>query len=309
MRGIDRFLPNRTTQTDTPESGDESEGQKTQQKAEGEGDVPKSPDLEAQLTELREQQATLTRNLGQLTELMTQDATQRRQQAQQQQQAPPQPPLKPVTEDDIAAALQGIVNEDGELDPKGLKAVAAKFGEAMKYQVEALVREHIDPLRTLGVSQLEAHTREILALKGSMPYYGPKGDPEITKQVDEMLGQLDPGIRSNAEVIERVYASVVGNPANLNRIIGAEVEKQMRQNAETITPPKPGARTPTKATTGKEEGEETELPTAEQLGGALGMNALAMLGRGGKSPDEFAKGMGFESWDAYMEMAREYGLV
>lgn len=308
MRGFDRFLPKKDSQPDTPASESEPAKEPSQQQLEGDPSQQQQQptDLQAQIAELREAHARTSANLDKLVELQTQSFQRQQQPAQPQQQPAVEPP-KIVSEDDFETAIRGIVNEDGELDQAGIKKLAATMGQAVRANAEALIQQHVDPLRSVGTSTLEAHTREILALKGAMPYYGPKGDPDITKQVDSYLQQLDPGVRANGEVIQRVYNAVVGDPQNLSRIINAEVEKVVRQQTEEIETPKPGGRSVARATTGKDESTDWEAPTPEELGGTLGLQALNMLGRGGKTHDELAKSLGYSDWDDYMKQARATG--
>lgn len=180
---------------------------------------------------------------------------------------------------------------DDEFD----EAVASGNGKVARaylaQQKDDLKREHIDPLSTTGLDSLSGLTKEVV-LKGMPRYAKYKGE------IDALIAQMPPQARLNPEALRMAHDAVIGKHAD-------EIEAEAREQAtrartaepaETVPSSRRGTRIPV--------GDKT--PSVEDVAGAEGAQALAELGRVGKSSDDFARSLGYKDWKSYMKETEAY---
>lgn len=201
-----------------------------------------------------------------------------------------------------------VADLDAEIDSAVLSGqgaasrIKALVDREVNKAAERLVREHIEPLQQYGVNTIGELSRRITA--GGMKHY-----VKYQKEIDQRLNALSPEVRANPAVIEMVYNSVVGLHADELAREAAEAAVRQAQEPQNDPPPVPGRKAGSSATPGSGAApgapREDEVPTAEQVGGALGMEALAHKGSGGQSADEFARTMGYKDWADYQKQYKE----
>lgn len=208
--------------------------------------------------------------------------------ASRQPQVVVQQPAQRVVQADIT---------DEEIDAAVLsgQGAAAKIRSIVDRAVNAtaqrIVREHIDPLREVGLNSMAALSHEVTLSK--MPRYG-----QYKKEIDERLALLDPALRTNPAVLKMTYDAVIGSHADeiaaqaREEAIRGQQDETQRKQAETSAPGTGAG--------AKGQRPQAEVATAEALGGSDALDALAHKGSGGQSQDAFAQGLGYKDWSDYM---------
>lgn len=189
-----------------------------------------------------------------------------------------------------AASTVARISDD-EFD----EAVASGNGKVARaylaQQKDDLKREHIDPLSTTGLDSLSGLTKEVV-LKVMPRYAKYKGE------VDALVAQMPAQARLNPEALKMAYEAVVGKHAD-------EIEAEAREQATRARNAEPPESAPTgRRGTRISSGDKT--PSVEDVAGAEGAQALAELGRGGKSSDDFARSLGYKDWKTYMKETEAY---
>lgn len=251
--------------------------------------------MNAQITELRTGLSTLSGNINKLVEGFS---------ASQQPQAPaPAPAAKPVEKFDPVAFDKAYRDALDDPDNKGASpgTILAKALETVKQEV---IENYVRPLEQAGLSSIGSLTMQSLVQSGQIPYYAK--NPEIKKEVDSLLGQLAPNLRTNEEVIRRVYHSVVGS--KFDTLIDSRIEEVMRSKQENPGAPSAGARVPVTASGAGTDAGNKGIPTVEDLGGSAARQALQQLGQGGKNEDQLAQALGYKDFNHYMTVAKEIGF-
>jgi hypothetical protein len=199
-----------------------------------------------------------------------------------------------------AAAQPGITDEEIDaalLGGSGAAGIRRLVDKAVNDRADALVREHIEPLNQTGIPALASLTKKI-TLEG-MEHYA-----KYKTEIDERLGRMDAGLQTNPNALAMVYFAVVGEHDAERQKETEEATVRKIQEAAAGGDGSPGTATPG-GSTGVTKREDKPTPDASTLAGQLGMEALAHKGNGGQDQDEFARGMGYASWDEYMKQAEE----
>jgi len=202
----------------------------------------------------------------------------------------------------VAAAVRpGVSDEEIDQALLGGTGAAANIrrlvDKAVNDRADALVREHIEPLNATGIPALASLTKKV-TLEGMEHYARYRGE------IDDRLARLDPAVQTNTNALAMVYFAVVGEHDAERKQEIEEATVRKIQEAAAGGDGGPGTATPG-GSTGVTKREDKPTPDANTLAGQLGMEALAHKGNGGQDQDEFARGMGYESWDAYMKQAEE----
>lgn len=159
---------------------------------------------------------------------------------------------------------------------------------------EKILKERVAPLETFGATAIGDLTRRVTL--ETRPHY-----QKYKKEIDERINALDPQARARADVIDVIYNAVVGSHADdLAREAEEAAIRKMQENGG-----QPTKTTSTQPGSGAGRGAETrktEVPTASDLGGKEGLEALAHKGG---DPDAFARGMGYKDWNTYIKQFEE----
>lgn len=228
--------------------------------------------------------AAITPVLGQLQQGMAQLA-ERQPQVIVQGQPTPQAPQ--ITDEEIDNAL---LTGQG-----GAARIRALVDRAVNVAAERIVREHVQPLQDTGLSSLSALAHKV-GLSGLQHY------PRYRKEIDQRVNALDPSLRANPDALSLIYNAVVGEHANdLAREAAEEAVRKAQEPAPEVQHAR-SARPGTGAGAGGHR-EEPALQSAEDVGGADGMAALAHKGngQGNVTQDAFAQSMGYANWQSYMK--------
>ncbi len=187
--------------------------------------------------------------------------------------APAQP--KEITEQEIDEAI----NQGG--------SVGAAVKKVLAQLEDKIVRNYVAPLQSQGARVIGQLSERVV--KNEMPYY------EMLKdKVTEVLNQLDPGLRMEPDVIKHAYDTVVGQ--NITKIVGLEIEKQLRQRQE----PEPAADPKGGPSRNAPSGE----PDFEEVFGKEALDSMRFL-KGTPDPDAFAQRLGYKDAKDYLKVALE----
>jgi hypothetical protein len=173
--------------------------------------------------------------------------------------------------------------------------IRALVDRAAQVTADRIIRDHVAPLQEFGVNTISELSRRVL----------PNGRPlflRYQKEIDAKLDQLVPELRANPKAVEMVYTTVLGE--HHDELMREAAEQAVRTAQEAAAAPTGRRSGSTSPGTGAGAGgvrETPGLPSVEELGGSLGLEALALKGRGGQDGDELAQTLGYESWDAYMK--------
>jgi hypothetical protein len=206
--------------------------------------------------------------------------------------APPAAAAPAITDDEIDTALLSGTG--------AAKSIRALVDRAVNDQAAVLMRDHIAPLQNTGISSLAELNKKVTL--GNMPHYN-----RFKAEIDERLSRLDPAVQTNTNALAMVYFAVVGeHTEELNKETEeATIRRIQEAAAGGGEGGATGAAAPGTGAGGGGKREEKKTPSAEVLGGVLGQEALAHKGNGGQDQDEFARGMGYPSWDAYIKQSED----
>jgi hypothetical protein len=224
----------------------------------------KSDDVAA----LREQLSGMTESLAELRGALS---------SAYQQQAPRQAPVEEpeMTDEEINRALQ-----EGENPAAKLRAMLSRATRA----AEGRVRSELEQLRNTGVSSL---TEIVAGQAAALPHY-----KDYEKEIRGYMAQLPPEAQANFGTWKLAHDAVVGQ--HKDEIVSREIEAERRRSRDAAANPNlPGSGQ--QAAGG---GTEQKVPQVEDWGGA---EARSELHSKGQTEDEFAKKLGYKSWNDYME--------
>lgn len=200
-------------------------------------------------------------------------------------QGQPQQVQPSITDEEIDNAL--LTGQGGAARIRQL------VDRAVNVAAERIVREHVQPLQDTGLSSLSALAHKV-GLSGLQHY------PRYRKEIDQRVNALDPSLRANPDALSLIYNAVVGEHANdLAREAAEEAVRKAQEPAPEVQHAR-SARPGTGAGAGGHR-EEPTLQSAEDVGGADGMAALAHKGQGNVTQDAFAQSMGYANWQSYMK--------
>lgn len=151
-------------------------------------------------------------------------------------------------------------------------------------EMDRMRREEVEPLRTSGAASLSAISRQTAINSGDMPYL-----KKIQKEVDDAYNKVPVAQRTTPDAYKAVYQFIAG--AKLGEIVAEEKESAVRLGREQNPTPAPSP-TPGRTVTTTPEGK-----TAFQK--IFDDTAMQALREQGKTPDEFARKMGFKTAEEY----------
>lgn len=187
---------------------------------------------------------------------------------------PPQTQLPPeITDEEINDAIRTAENP-----AKALRGM-------LKRELATLVKTEVEPLRNVGLGALGDLARR--AAVPEMKHYG-----RFKGEIDSYIARLDPSLRSRPETWKVAHDAVVG--MHHDQLATEAVEEAIRKTRDEGTAA-PGSG-------GPGQGQSGRVPTVEEAAGA---DAAALLKARGLSPDEFARKIGYDSWGAYLKMAKD----
>lgn len=188
----------------------------------------------------------------------------------------PEVPL--ITEAELAEALD---DDPKKAAPKINRLIEQKISAA----ADQIVQTRIKPLEDFGTNSLAALSKR--AALTDMPYY-----KKYQKEIDGHMARLPAELQGNPEAWKTAHDAVAGR--HVEELLNERLEEKLRGQREE-------AQTPTPAAT-KGVKEEKKVPTLEELAGADGASALRLKGI---DEHEFARRLGYESWEAYTKVQEE----
>lgn len=210
---------------------------------------------------------------------------------EQMQQAPmrqqhyaPQPEPEPEDPDVTDEELIEVLNSG----KGGVEKIGSIVNKRVNAALKKALKEHVDPLRTVGLDSIHRLQDEIMSSK--MPYWS-----RYKKEIDQYLSTVDPQLRVNPEMKRLAYNAVVGMHVD-------EIAEEKRQEAirSTAQPPKSEPTGKTGRTVQREDDVAVE---PEDLGGPDAEKALREVGR---DKEDLAKKLGYKSWADYMHKCKKY---
>ena len=228
--------------------------------------APTEPKPEPVATVSRAEFDTVTQALASVTASLQALATAR----QEPYSAPAQTHETPITEADIAAELQ-----------------EGKTGKLMTFvnrAVEKVRKEEVEPLRHQGTAALASIARQTAINSGTMPYLD-----KFKKDVDAAFEKLPLVQRTTPEAYQACYQFVIGS--RTQDIVKEETEKAIRQGRAATPESQPPA------SGGRAAATTPEGKTA--MAQIFDEDATVALREQGKTPDEFARKMGYKSAEDY----------
>lgn len=233
-------------------------------------ETPATPEPNKDVLALKEEILGLKGALGEIRDTFSAVVAETR-----RSQVPPtaSPAIDEVSDDELDRAIT-----TGEGAAKTLRRLVAAERERIR-------REDVDPLRNYGVGMFSNLTMR--QIKGEMPHY-----ERFKKDIDAQLAAMPPETRANPEAVKYIYNSVVGE--NMGVLIQDEVEKQLRQKADTTatTDAASGGRS-------RVNPKKDEPLNAEEVFGREAMQSLRAVNR---DPEQFVKSLGYESMDEYLKL-------
>jgi len=198
--------------------------------------------------------------------------------------APTVPSIDDVSDDEFEKA----VNEGGP----GAATVVRKRMKAEAARASQSLAQELNTIKSHGLSSIAHLTRSQLQAK---PLYA-----RYKKEVDQALDALDPVLQTNPQVLDSVYAMVIGQHAE-------EIAQEKVQEALRNVP------VPTEEPTSKtryvsKKGEK--IPTPEDVWGKDGMDALESRyqSRSEAAVERFINSQGYATWEQYYEeVIKPYG--
>lgn len=195
---------------------------------------------------------------------------------------PTAPPARPAEPEITLAQAQADLAEN---KPE-------TFVKYHKQEMDRMRREEVEPLRTEGAASLSAIARQTAINSGDMPYL-----KKLQKEVDEAFLKLPLMQRTTPDAYKAVYQFVAG--AKLGEIVKEETEQAIRKGREQdggAPPSPPQGRTIATSPEGKTAYEKI-----------FDEQAMSALREQGRTPEEFAKKMGFKSAEDYALFATKQG--
>lgn len=181
------------------------------------------------------------------------------------------------------------INEAISRGEGGAEKIAEYVAAQVESRIGAMRRDEIDPLRTVGLSNLEqlAKASALAGLPNAKRY---------ASEIDGYVRQLDDRTRGSIDAWKKAYELVVG--AHHEELQREAVEKAVRQASERQVESAPGG----SAMTVFQDDDGSALPTLEEMGGAEGLRTLR--DKGIRNVDELAQKMGYKDGREYLKVAK-----
>jgi AraC-like DNA-binding protein len=200
---------------------------------------------------------------------------------------PAEPAIDDVTDDQLVDALQNGTGEQ----------VAKLFRKAVNAGVEKsnrAIRKELGELRSMGTSTFAEMSQELASSK--MPLL--KEYPEIKQAFESELKQIPDEYKANPRYLQSLYSRIVGD--NIQTIVQRQVEAAVRKAREPEQPSMPTTATGR----GAPSPDANAVPDVVSFAGQQGARLLQEKGLDG---DSFARKLGYDSWEDYVEVANEIG--
>ena len=164
---------------------------------------------------------------------------------------------------------------------------ADKFRRMVRAEAQRLTKTQIDPLRDEGQRAIAGIIRQTAT--ATLPHY-----KKYAKEIDDYVDRLPTGQKLNPEVYKIAHDIVVG--AHVDDIVKESIEAMKRQGSGDQRSQTPSQTS--RGTTGfVPSGTITKPPSTDQDD---------ILANKGQSPDQFAQGLGYKTWDEYMVKTEAY---
>ena len=192
-------------------------------------------------------------------------------------EVPPQ--RQTISLDEIDEAVTEGKGAAGKIDRLIEARVQQRLEEAMK--------EHVTPLRNVGLSNLEALAKSsaLTSLKHAKRY---------EKEIEQVMRGVDPAARGNIEAWQKAYAMVIGS--HYDDLAREEREQAIR--AEASRTPAPGPSAKPGVYTDEDGGE------LEPLDKAFGPQYEEILRAKGIDYETFAKKLGYKNGAEYLKVKK-----
>lgn len=203
----------------------------------------------------------------------------------------------------LASARQEPYNAPARTveDPPPTEAeIAAELGEGktgklinyVQRAVDKVRKEEVEPLRVQGAHSLASIARQTAINSNTMPYLD-----KFKKDVDAAFEKLPLQQRTTPEAYQACYQFIAG--AKMADIVKEETEKAIRQGRENNPESQPTT------TGGRAVASTPEGKTA--FAQVFDATAMLALKEQNKTPDEFARKMGYKSAEDYALFAVKQG--
>lgn len=170
---------------------------------------------------------------------------------------------------------------------RGAERIAEIVERTVRAQVGAAVAEHVDPLRTVGLSNMEQLARaQALSSK--------KHAKKYEREINALMQPLDPGSKSSVDAWNKAYAMAVGLHAD--ELEKEAVEAAVRQySAQRVESSPQSGSAPV-------DDDGTPLPTMEDAFGKEWIHALAEKGQ---TADDWARKAGYADAKTYLKLYKQ----
>ena len=195
------------------------------------------------------------------------------------------------TDPNVRVAPTPIVLPTDQEIAEDLGIEPAKVGRIkafVKGSIDEVRRTEIEPFKAQGLNLLAEQAKQIAIMSNTMPHY-----KRFEKEINEALKQLPVDQRSTPQAYKALHDFVVGQ--NISTLLAEATEASVRQAREKDASALPGA---TSGRTANTQATKDGVPSFADHFGADGMAALEQQG---KTPDDFARRLGYKDWPDYYE--------
>lgn len=199
--------------------------------------------------------------------------------AQMGRQAPAAPTAP--TAPDFSAINEAIA------EGRGAETIQAIVNRVVESKVAEAVATHVDPLRTVGLSNLEQIAR-------AQALGGKKHAKKYEREIDTLMRNVDPASRSSVDAWNKAYAMAVG--LHQDEIEREAVEAAVRQALSQRVEQSP------KGGSAPVDDDGSPLPTVEE---AFGKEWTHALSEKGQTPDEWARKAGYPDMKSYLKLYKQ----
>lgn len=175
---------------------------------------------------------------------------------------------------------------------RGASEIARLVDQAVQAKVAAAVAEHVEPLRNVGLSNLEQVAR-------AQALSGKKHAKKFEREIDSLMRNVDPAGRSSVDAWNKAYAMAVGMKSDEleKEAVEAAVRTALAQRVDSS--PKPGS-------SALVDDDGTALPSVDDAFGADWQRALAEKGQ---TPDDWARRAGYGDMKSYLKLYKQMDSV
>lgn len=201
--------------------------------------------------------------------------------AQLGQRSEPIRPASPAAPD--LSAIDAAIQEG-----RGASEIARLVDQAVNAKVQAAISEHVDPLRNIGLSNLEQVAR-------AQALSGKKYAKKYERDIDSLMRTVDPAGRSSIDAWNKAYAMAVGMHADEleKEVVEAAVRNALAQRVES---------SPQGGNSASLDDDGTALPSVEDAFGKEWQHALTEKGQ---TPDEWARRAGYGDMKSYLKLYKQ----